>query len=298
MRIIKDSNLFKILKVIFYELFYNDEDAVYVIVGREGVGKSRLLLYILHLYLFIKNGKVSVKDIKHVGLTPVQWTKALKNCKKGDPNAYDEAGEYLNAKESQKVFVRMVEKTYQVVRGENLLTFLVLPDLYILPPYFRYHRIRGLFFVLKRGRFRFWNKDRLQKLMVHNDKKDPPYRKWNIHQLFTSSYPDYKDKLLKPYLDLKSKKMHDSRELLYNYAKELEREEYNVKPSDALYKTISKRAFRDYKKGMPKKDMMKKYNTSHVTINRAITYQEQMIKITQKKLERTQKELKKLIKND
>ena len=294
MKILKNSHLFRILKIIFHKLVDEDEDGVYVIVGREGVGKSRLLLYILHIYIYIKYGKVSVKDIKYVGLTPVQWTKALKNCKKGDPNAYDEAGEYLNAKESQKVFVRMVEKTYQVVRGENLLTFLVLPDLYILPPYFRYHRIRGLFFVYKRGRFRFWNKDRLQKLMVHNDKKDPPYRRWNIFQLFTSSYPDYKGKLLKPYLELKSKKMTNSRELLHNYAKELEREEYNIKPSDALYKTISKRVYRDYKKGLQKKFMMKKYNTSHVTINRAITYQEQMIKRAEKKLKQTQKELEKL----
>lgn len=120
-------------------------DAVLCISGFEGVGKSNLaniLGYLLDPNYDLWN---------NVLYTPTQkeLLDKLKNFQKGSVLNLDEAVKVLEKQNwSKQTFIK---KTFQVIRGRNLITFLLIPRLEDLNEYFRNWRVMLNICVIYRG---------------------------------------------------------------------------------------------------------------------------------------------------
>ena len=174
-------------------------DSVFIICGKERVGKSTLML---HLLDYVGG------DISCIGLDRVEFVNALVQSKKSGVVCFDEAGDGLLSRDAMSTFNKDLVKAFMVIGGRRLITFFVLPSFFMLDKYFREYRVRGLFFVYRRGKFNYFSPNGISKIINKGDKYIPVYIK------DSDSFPDYKGKLLEPYLELKEKKIHSTIEEL------------------------------------------------------------------------------------
>lgn len=179
-----------------------NHDSVFVIVGRERVGKSTLMMHCVD-YL---GG-----DISSISLDKLGFVKALYNAKEKGVVVLDEAGDTLFSRDALNSFNKDIVKTYSVIGGQRLITFLVLPDFFMLDRYFREHRVRALFFVFKRGRYSVYCPHEIKSIILKGDKYIP--RKAVV---YADSFPDYKGRLLDDYLKLKKQKIDTTIQDLHN----------------------------------------------------------------------------------
>jgi len=201
------------LDLIFEKVTQKNWDNVIAIVGDEGVGKSNLALWVLEYWYKKLNGECKHEDIKHMCLTGAEFVEDLKDCTKYECTVFDEAGEISNRRAMAKFNVSIM-KAYQIIRGDNLFTIMVLPDLFDLDPFFVRRRCKALFQVYKRGRVRFWSKSRLRKLVALNvDQRIKSYYK--VKPTFYDTFSIYKGVLAAGYDEKKAAKMKEVRKKLY-----------------------------------------------------------------------------------
>jgi hypothetical protein len=206
------------LEVDFKKLTQEDWDKVLIITGDEGTGKSNLALHIMDWWLTKLYGKVTEEDINKIGLTSESFVTTLQNAKRYEPTVYDESGELSN-KRSMSNFNVSITQAYQVIRGLNLLTVLVLPSIFDLEGFFTKRRARGLIYVFGRtkesSRFAYWDKARMRNLVSMNQYY---YIKniWAVPPTFRSSFTAYKGVLKSSYDSLKNKKILDTQKQLYD----------------------------------------------------------------------------------
>lgn len=211
-----------ILKVDHYMLNKKDEDNLMVLTGKEGKGKSRLSLHAIEKWFDISNIKKTPANFKlAMGVKLLEWTSILKNIgeKKlhGSINAFDEAGDVLSGKHAGNKVVRSVEDSYKVIRGLNTLSIVTTPSLFILSPYLRYHRVRVVWYVRKRGICDVFFGENLHKLQAYNEKRD--FKDMEaVEPNFSFAFPDYTGVFLKPYLEMKNNKMYEVLEKLNEVA--------------------------------------------------------------------------------
>lgn len=207
------KRLIAVLEIVYKKLTQQDWDNCLILTGDEGTGKSTLGLHILHWWLSKKNGTVNEKDIDYVSLDRKQFLKNLKECGKFDMPIYDESGDISN-KRSLSGFNLAITKAYQIIRGDNLFTILILPSIFDLESFFTKRRARGLIHVYKRGRMAYWDKGRLRRLIALNQNK---YIKsvWTVKPLFYDTFPKYTGVLSKSYLEKKTNKIKTVRSDLY-----------------------------------------------------------------------------------
>jgi hypothetical protein len=214
------KRMHKILDIVYKKLSKKDWDNLYIIAADEGRGKSNLLLWIFEYWLTLKYGSVKPEHIKYVALDRLQFVEALKDAIKFDCIGYDEAGDISNKRVMGK-FNFLLTQAYQVIRGDNLFTILVLPNLFDLDPFFTKRRAKGFIQVYERGKFAFWSKDRLRMVIALNQSK---YIKtpWVIKPSFFDTFPKYHGALLDPYMEKKANKMKNVRSELYKSVKDME----------------------------------------------------------------------------
>lgn len=160
-------------------------DIVFIIVGRERVGKSMLLLHCLD-YLGVE---------KLDGcLTQYGWQfhKIVNKAGFDQVVALDEAAEALFSRDALKKENKRLVKTFQTCGYKRLITFFVLPNFNFIDKYFRTHRISGLFNVFKRGRYNFFDRRRFESQILKLG-----YIPTEIYK--SDSFTDYKGKLRKDY---------------------------------------------------------------------------------------------------
>ena len=218
-------NIFKeILKVDNHFLKNKDEDNLVGLTGKEGKGKSRLGLWAIDHWFEINNiPKTSDNFKRAMGVKLIQWTKLLKvnaeNKIHGYINNFDEAGDVLSGKHAGSKIVRAVEDAYKVIRGLNSESIITTPSLFVLSPYIRYHRVRVVWYVKKRGHCDVFFGKNLYDLMSYNERRD--YKDMEaVEPNFSFEYPDYKGVFLKPYLEMKDEKMYQVLEDLHDVATE------------------------------------------------------------------------------
>lgn len=250
------KRLNEVLRADYEKLTLEDWDKVLLITGDEGISKSNLGLTCIDTWNGwlidddIKKTRDPKKDIKYVALSITQFLEALKDVKKFGCVIYDEAGEISSLRMMNK-FNYKLTKTYEVIRGENLFTILILPDVFYLNPFFSSRRARGLIHVYKRGKFAYWNKRQLRRMIEINKtyKTKNPFR---VKPLFFDTFPKYKGYLKNAYADKKREKMHAAREELYEEIVknddpklELKKVAYNLrhKITDALNVKVIAEAF-------------------------------------------------------
>lgn len=199
------KRLFKHLDIVQDQLTNHDWDAAYAVVGDEGVSKSTLCLHITDYWYTKKNGVCTKEDAKHMCLDRVQFVTDLKDLKSYELTTYDEAGD-IDSRSSMSLFNKDVRLAYQIIRGINLASILVLPSLWDLDTFFRNRRLRGLFVVYKRGRFAYYDRDRLRKIVALNENRlIKSYQV--VRPTYYDTFPKYKGVLLEPYLKNKKTKM-------------------------------------------------------------------------------------------
>jgi hypothetical protein len=195
----------KAVDVTHDKLAFEDWDSVWCITGQEGGSKSHLGLHILD-YWYSRN-TLKPEHIKHIGLDQKGFVNALDNTGKVGCCIYDEAGELTNKRTMSKFNVELT-KIYQVIRGRNVFTILILPSIFDLDPYFSKRRIRGLFYVYKRGRCAFWSRTRLQTMLQMNALKYVK-KELVVRPTFYDTFPKYNGILLDGYKKLKDDKMKE-----------------------------------------------------------------------------------------
>ena len=213
------SILPEILKVDYVALKKYQWDNFVCVTGNEGVGKTHLSLWLIHLWIQIHHKQKPVADdiYKYMGVTLKEYAKVLNAVKKYDINVCDEAGDIFTGKNASSKIVKEMEQTYSVVRSENLFTIWNVPTFFILTPYFRNWRVKSLFYVEKRGLAHFYHKPKrlkLSELNENNSIKDYFAEK----PLFSFIFPEYKGVMLENYLKMKNKKTQNVRKKFLDIA--------------------------------------------------------------------------------
>ena len=212
-----------------------DYDNLIIIDGPEGKGKSNLALHGLDYWYTKLYGKVTAEDVKHINLSPKGFVTDLKDLKRYEATVYDEAGDLSNLRQMDKFNYR-ITLSYQVMRGLNLLTFLVMPSIFRLNPYFVKDRAKFLLHVYKRDRnrayYKLYTRDKIRVILYINQYRVT--KKVNVvNPVFHDNFRVYDGVLSKPYLEKKEARLNSVREELYNTVVEEEKADLEL---EAMYR--------------------------------------------------------------
>lgn len=206
------KRVIKTLEIIKHGIVNRKYDCVIGVFGEEGTGKSYFDLTIIEEWLKSSGLTPTEEDIKYMNLSLTQWSEQLAKCQKFDINVLDEGGK-LSSKRVMTKLNQAVSEAYQIIRGDNLFSIITLPSLWELDTFFTRRRMRGAFFVYKRGKVAFWDRRRLRKIIAYNENRLIK-NMWVVKPNYHDHYPDYKGVLLKPYLEKKKDFMKDTRRKL------------------------------------------------------------------------------------
>lgn len=221
----------KVLNVVYDKVTKDDWDNALIIGGDEGIGKSTIGLHIMEWWYkrLKEDGHIKQLDpkklINFIALGMDQFLKGFREMRQFHLMLYDEAGELSSLRMMNK-FNYAVTKTYEVVRGENLFSIIVVPDVFYINPFFSSRRARGYIHVYKRGRLAYWNKNKLRDMIELNKtyKKKTPFR---VPPLFYDTFPKYDGIMSELYHKKKKGKMDQIRKELYDKLIVEEGEKYN-----------------------------------------------------------------------
>jgi hypothetical protein len=176
-------------------------DTVWAICGRERQGKSMLGLHILQQYQ--PDAKIG-----QISMTLRDFIKSIYNAKEGDGLVMDEAGDGLFSRDWNKEENKDINKLFFVIGAKKFLTVLIMPDFFSLDIGFRQRRIKGLFYVWKTGRVKFYDEYAIKNILFH--------KRFHKRIKFIGDwFPDYKGSLLEDYKKLKMNKIDQSISEMY-----------------------------------------------------------------------------------
>jgi len=182
-------------------------DYVLVVTGDTGTGKSMWILHLIEAWTKLNGGEVNKKTatelINHVNVEKVKWLNQFKVMKKYEINTFDEGAAGLGSKQYMETFSKTLEMLFQVVRHKMFFTVIVVPNFFRLTKFFREDRLRGLVYINKRGKYRYYTRKQVIELCLKNERRIiksmdivPP--------LHCNSFPDYDGVLKKLYEELKT----------------------------------------------------------------------------------------------
>jgi len=135
------SDIFKQLRKGYKKVTEGDQDRVYVITGREGLGKSTLamqLAYVVHPTFTLDN----------IVFTANQFEERIKKAKRNEAIIFDEAFNGLSSKGAISKENKRLVRILMMCRQRNLFIFIVLPSYFLLEKYIGLFRSTALFNVL------------------------------------------------------------------------------------------------------------------------------------------------------
>lgn len=118
-----------------------DQDRVYIITGREGLGKSTLALQFAYLF----DSTFCIEDIV---FNADEFEKRIREVPKNKAIVFDECFNGLSSKGSLSKENKRLLRLLQECRQRNLFIFLVLPSFFLLEKYAGIFRSTSLFNVL------------------------------------------------------------------------------------------------------------------------------------------------------
>jgi hypothetical protein len=251
-----------------------NKDRVSCIGGPEGVGKSTLLL---HIFTYWNNSllqkPVEKSMIEYIADNMDRFVVALKAAQKFDLVAHDEAVQDLYSRTAMSATNIKLNKAYQIIRGKNLHTVLVLPSILDLDSNFRKRRVTTYYYVYSEGRVAVYLRKTLdiilpllQKMSEKNENPDPlkvSDENGNIIAPdFLDTFPMYKGLLLEPYLERKETNMDLVIQGLGESA--LKVNEPEEKMEDIIYDVVIK----DLETGLNQKIIAKKYGVNSNIISK------------------------------
>jgi len=194
---IRYPKIITLMENIYYHMKEKNYDYPVVICGEPGSGKSMFSLHFYELwYRVILKQRVTPEHIKNINAERMEWLRNFKTLSEFDINIDDEAADGFSSKESMTRFGRDIEKLYKINRKKKFLTPLIVLDFFELPPFFR-KRARGVFWVYKQGRFKYYSKTGIKYLNAYNSSYNKIKSMEVARPLFTGIFPDYRGTLRK-----------------------------------------------------------------------------------------------------
>lgn len=203
-----------------------DKDRVSVITGYEGTGKSNLMLWMFTIWNELLGNQIDESYITYIGDNRITFIKGLNSVPRYGMVAHDEAGKDLYSRKSMSSFNTDLNMAYMVIRGSNLHTILIIPNLLDLDTFFRKRRVKCLYHVFDTGVYAYFSRVRLNnllpKLQYASKYSDNPdimsLAQGKASPNFIDDFPKYKGVLLNPYLERKNRNIEGTkRELLEKY---------------------------------------------------------------------------------
>ncbi len=133
--------IFKQLRKGYIKVTEGDQDRLYVVTGREGLGKSTLamqLAYVVHPTMTLDN----------IVFTANQLEEKIKTAKRFEAIIFDEAFNGLSSKGAISKENKRLVRLLMMCRQRNLFIFIVLPSFFLLEKYVGIFRSTALFNVL------------------------------------------------------------------------------------------------------------------------------------------------------
>lgn len=181
-------------------------DAVIVIVGLEGLGKTTLGAII--------NSLVDPSfQINRMAFSPLEFIQQLRTGQPGQGLQIDEGALALFSRESMMEGNRNLVKTMMIVRKKSLLVTICIPDFKLIDSFVRNHRALYLFQVPMRGRYKAvfgkglkWVAQQIKTQELSSIRIHPKYF-WhgnfanNLGLVDSAAYEAKKDKHIKDFLN-------------------------------------------------------------------------------------------------
>ena len=133
--------IFHQLRKGYVKVTEGDQDRIYVITGREGLGKSTLamqLAYVVHPTMTLGN----------IVFTANQFEERIKKAKRFEAIIFDESFSGLSSKGAISKENKRLVRLLMMCRQRNLFIFIVLPSFFLLEKYVGIFRSTALFNVL------------------------------------------------------------------------------------------------------------------------------------------------------
>jgi len=154
------------------QLVKKDEDRVYIVDGRERMGKS---VFTLQQAKYI-NPDFCVDD---VCFTPEEFLTKIRTAEKGSVIVFDEAFRGLSSKGTQSRVNKKIVQAMMEMGQRNLVVFIVLPTFFLLELYAAVLRSHALFHIYKdtqgKRAFRIYNYQKKSLLYRVGKKKGLSY---------------------------------------------------------------------------------------------------------------------------
>ena len=214
-----------------------DNDALYILDGSEGSGKS---VFAMQLAKFLD----PTFCLERVCFTPEEFEEAVKTSKKGQAIVYDEAFRGLSSRATLSKINKVLVSMMMEMRQRNLFVFVVLPTVYLLDKYVVLFRSKGLFNVYtrngRRGYWKYYNSKRKKSLYLKNYKTYTYYKVRPLYMgRFTNTYvideQEYRNKKSHALTYKPKKIMEDKAKNFYNRKDEIFkqlRERYDIQVKD------------------------------------------------------------------
>jgi len=193
-----------------------DMDALFIVDGREGSGKSVLTLQMAYYV-------DPTLTLDRVCFTGAEFSEAVKKAKKYQAVVYDEAITGARAAKWANDVNKSLVELLATIRQKNLVIFMVIPSIYEMQKYFAIHRSSALIHVYRdkqgrRGSYVAYNHDAKRRLYVFG-KASMSYSKsiagWSFAARFGKRYPideqAYREKKYKAMLEMDKKPEQEGR---------------------------------------------------------------------------------------
>lgn len=142
-------------------------DAVLVVDGRVGFGKSTLATTTLAAYLDSTKEGFSLDKI---AWTPTEYRDLVRTLPEGSALVFDEVFGWLNTRASLSKTNRMLNQILSEQRLKKLFVIMCLPSIFDLDKFVAMHRSTCLLYCYKRGRFAFFDYRKKKTLIIMGKK--------------------------------------------------------------------------------------------------------------------------------
>jgi len=140
------------IKDLYWNVVFNEIDAIFVITGRERFGKSMLSMVIWAYLDYLREGwglNATIDIDNKIALVPEDYANLIDKAEglPGDVVCYDEAGTGMYNRESMSKGNRDLNKILMTCGYKNLVHLLTLPNFFALDKEVRSRRVAALFVV-------------------------------------------------------------------------------------------------------------------------------------------------------
>lgn len=189
-----------------------EQDSVVLVAGREGSGKSNLVLHCFDIMEQILGKRFG---ISYVTMSLGEFNNNWRNLGFGEPYALDE-GDELDGEDWFMPEVRAFKRCLKKTRMMSNIYFISTTNPFKVNRYLKEDRLTAVFFVYDRGYIRVFDNKRFFK--VYRDCRRKGYFSIDVLRyskpVFSDTFVKYGGSLLKPYLDKKMLVSREAREVV------------------------------------------------------------------------------------